>query len=110
MTDIRPRRRLPAERWEKYLTDYNEGLGLVYERLVLNDFLDRIAAQHDIQTVLEAPLFGMAGVSGINSVRLAQRGCAVTIVDDNPIRLSAIERIWSELNLKPTAICHSDFA
>jgi hypothetical protein len=25
--------------WKRYLTDYNEGLGLVYERFVLNDFL-----------------------------------------------------------------------
>ena len=25
--------------WKHYLTDYNEGLGLVYERFVLNDFL-----------------------------------------------------------------------
>lgn len=110
MSIPRIKKRLPDERWQKNLTDYNEGLGLVYERLVLNDFLDHIAAQHGIQTVLEAPLYGMAGVSGINSVRLAQRGCAVTIVDNNPVRLSAIERIWGELNLKPTAICHSDFA
>ena len=66
---------LDASRWKKYLTDYNEGLGLVYERLVLNDYLDRVVSRHNIHTVLEAPIFGMAGVSGINSVRLAQRGC-----------------------------------
>ena len=28
-----------TDTWRKYLTDYNEGLGLVYERFVLNDFL-----------------------------------------------------------------------
>ena len=110
MTDTSSIRRLPDERWQKYLTDYNEGLGLVYERLVLNDYLDRIVSQHSIHTVLEAPIFGMAGVSGINSVRLAQRGCAVTLVDENPTRLAGIERIWSELALRATFICHSDFA
>ncbi len=110
MTDMRPLRRLPDERWQKYLTDYNEGLGLVYERLVLNHFLDRIANQHGIHTVLEAPIFGMAGVSGINSVRLAQRGSAITLVDDNPTRLHEVERIWSELGLPATFVCHSDFA
>src|SRR5512141_607785 len=99
MTVKRPVRRLPEERWSKYLTDYNEGLGLVYERLVLNEYLDRIVNQHSVHNVLEAPIFGMAGVSGINSVQLAKRGCAVTLVDENPQRLKAIERIWGELNL-----------
>jgi len=107
MANLQP---VPAERWQKYLTDYNEGLGLVYERLVLNDYLDRLVSHYNIHTVLEAPIFGMAGVSGINSVRLAQRGCAVTLVDDNAERLRGIARIWSELNLRATFVHHTDFA
>lgn len=85
--------------WRKYLRDYNEGLGLVYERFVLNDFLHDLRARYGIETVLEAPLYGMAGVSGINSVALAQAGCQVTLVDDNPERLAGVQRIWGELNL-----------
>ncbi len=113
MTDTPTLRRkklapLDDSRWQKYLTDYNEGLGLVYERLVLNDYLDRIVDQHAIRTVLEAPIFGMAGVSGINSVRLAQRGCAVTLVDENAERLRGIERIWGELDLRATFVQQSD--
>jgi len=104
------RQPLPIERWQKYLTDYNEGLGLVYERLVLNDYLDRVVTQHNLRSVLEAPIFGMAGVSGINSVRLAQRGCAVTLVDENAERLAGVERIWGELNLRATFVPHADFA
>ncbi len=110
MTNTRIIQPLPVERWQKYLTDYNEGLGLVYERLVLNDYLDRIVNQHNIRTVLEAPIFGMAGVSGINSVRLAQRGCAVTLVDENADRLRGIERIWGELGLRATFTHQTDFA
>jgi SAM-dependent methyltransferase len=90
---------LPRERWEPYLASYDEGLGLVYERLVLNDFLERLQVKFDIRSVLEAPLFGMAGVSGINSVVLARRGGAVTLVDDNADRLKGVERIWTELGL-----------
>ena len=78
--------------WRKYLTDYNEGLGLVYERFVLNDFLDALRVRHGIQSVLEAPLYGMAGVSGINDVILAQNGVGVTMVDDNAERLAGVER------------------
>jgi hypothetical protein len=85
--------------WRKYLTDYNEGLGLVYERLVLNDYLDRLLSRYEIHTVLEAPVFGMAGVSGINSVHLAQQACDVTLVDVSKERLEGIRRIWGELDL-----------
>lgn len=85
--------------WQHYLTNYNEGLGLVYERFVLNDFLRQLRARHNVTTVLEAPLFGMAGVSGINSVALAQAGCHVILADDNGERLDGIQRIWQELGL-----------
>jgi SAM-dependent methyltransferase len=85
--------------WQHYLTDYNEGLGLVYERFVLNDFLLALRARHGIETVLEAPLYGMAGVSGINSVALAEAGCQVTLADDNRVRLDGVQRIWDELAL-----------
>ena len=95
--------------WQRYLTDYNEGLGLVYERFVLNDFLLALKSRHGIQTVLEAPLFGMAGVSGINSVALAQAGCSVTLVDDHAGRLAAVERIWGELDLPARFVHHADW-
>ncbi len=92
--------------WERYLTDYNEGLGLVYERFVLNDFLLHLRDAYGIARVLEAPLFGMAGVSGINSVALAQAGCDVTLVDDTPKRLRGVARIWQELQL-PVRLVHT---
>lgn len=90
---------VPAERWRKYLTDYNEGLGLVYERLMLNDFLDELARRYRLGSILEAPIYGMAGVSGINSITLAAQGAQVTLVDDNAERLAGVERIWAELGL-----------
>jgi SAM-dependent methyltransferase len=96
--------------WKKYLTDYNEGLGVVYERFVLNDYLDRLVDDYGVRSVLEAPLYGMAGVSGINSVRLAQRGCDVTLVDCLDDRLDGVARIWRELNLPARCVLHQDFA
>ena len=95
--------------WKRYLTDYNEGLGVVYERFVLNDYLNRLADEHNIRTVLEAPLYGMAGVSGINSVCLAQRGCEVTLVDCVDERLKGVTRIWHELGLTARFVLHQDF-
>jgi len=95
--------------WKHYLTDYNEGLGLVYERFVLNDFLEQLARRFDVQEVLEAPLYGMAGVSGINSVRLAQLGCHVTLVDDIPERAEGVQRIWAELELPVEVVLHQEW-
>jgi SAM-dependent methyltransferase len=85
--------------WKKYLTDYNEGLGLVYERFALNDFLLDLKGRHGFANALEAPLFGMAGVSGINSVALARIRTPVTLLDDNAERLEGVRRIWGELGL-----------
>jgi SAM-dependent methyltransferase len=96
--------------WKKYLTDYNEGLGVVYERFVLNDYLEQLVDEYGIRTVLEAPLYGMAGVSGINSVQLAQRGCDVTLVDCVEERLNGVARIWRELELPAHFVLHQDFA
>ena len=85
--------------WRRWMTDYNEGLGLVYERLILNDFLEGLMRKYHIQTVLEAPIYGMAGATGINSIRFAQLGAHVTVVDVNEQRLVEVKRLWDELGL-----------
>lgn len=95
--------------WKKYLTDWNEGLGVVYERFVLNDHLDQLVDQHHIKSVLEAPLYGMAGVSGINSVRLAERGCDVTLVGNNRERMEGVAKIWETLQLPAQFVRLDDF-
>lgn len=95
--------------WKKYLTDWNEGLGVVYERFVLNDYLGKMIDRHGVHSVLEAPLYGMAGVSGINSVCFAQRGCVVTLVDSHAERLEGINKIWARLKLPATFVHHEDF-
>lgn len=98
--------------WKKYLSDYNEGLGVVYERIVLNDYLLSLKQKYQLETVLEAPLYGMAGVSGINSVSLAQAGCQVTLVDENAERLVGVQRLWRELGLdgRTTFVHRPDFS
>ena len=96
--------------WEKYLTDYNEGLGVVYERFILNNYLTALTEKYAIESVLEAPLFGMAGVSGINSYYLAKSGRSVTLIDDNAERLKGVKRIWGELKTPATFIHHTDYA
>src|SRR5438094_6742921 len=80
--------------------------------MVLNDFLLGLKRAHDVRTVLEAPLYGMAGVSGINSVALAQAGCDVTLLDDNLERLEGVRRLWCMLGLleRATFMHQGDFS
>jgi hypothetical protein len=95
-----------TDTWRRYLTDYNEGLGLVYERFVLNDFLNLLRWRFNIRSVLEAPLYGMAGVSGINDVVFARAGVPVTMVDDTLDRIEGVQRIWREdLQLPAEFVC-----
>ncbi|MFN8532145.1 MAG: class I SAM-dependent methyltransferase [Dehalococcoidia bacterium] len=79
--------------------DTVEGLGVVYERLILNDLLERIDSRYPYESVLEAPVYGMAGVDGINSISLAQKGKQVTLLDVDRGRLAGIGTLWDQLGL-----------
>jgi len=71
------------------------GLGVVYEQFMLNRLLERIVKEHNVKTVLEAPIFGMAGLTGINSMSLPELGTDVTLVDCDQNRLSETKEAWS---------------
>ena len=85
--------------WEDYFRKHDEGLGTTYERFILHNYFSRLKDRFDIHTVLEAPSFGMTGVSGINSLWWAAQGAKVTIVDQDLPRLEAIEKVWREASL-----------
>ena len=85
--------------------DYNEGLGLVYERFVLNEYLESLVERYSVREALEAPVYGMAGITGINSVPLAQAGCRVTLADEDLERIRTAREIWAELGLRAEFVC-----
>ena len=82
--------------WKDYFNKHDEGLGTTYERFILHHYFRWLKARYDIQSVLEAPSFGMTGVSGINSLWWASQGAKVTVVDQSAPRIEAIEKVWSE--------------
>ena len=86
--------------WPNYfLKDRNEGLGSSYERAVLNVKLDEIMRRFNINSALEVPIFGITGLSGINSMWLAQKRVSVHLIDNDQKRLQLIEGVWNEVNL-----------
>ncbi len=93
--------------WKHYFIDENEGLGSSYERVVINNLLRKICHEYGINTVLEAPLFGFTGLSGINSMELAKQGKEITLVDNNSERLVMVEKKWEECKL-PVELRYSE--
>jgi ubiquinone/menaquinone biosynthesis C-methylase UbiE len=80
--------------WRQYFLNTHEGFGTTYERFVLHRYFSWLRTRYDINSVLEAPSFGMTGVSGINSLWWARQGAEVTIVDQCPERMEAIQKVW----------------
>ena len=77
---------------------YDEGLGTVYERIMLNEMFDKIVTDFGVRSVLEIPVRGMTGLNGINSIQFARRGCSVTLADTVE-NLIGIVPLWQQLNL-----------
>ncbi len=79
------------------MINFDEGLGTVYERFVLNDFLDILIDSYGIDRVLEVPIYGMTGLTGINSVQFVRRGCKVTLVDSKEENVKEALQVWKSL-------------
>jgi len=84
--------------WETYFDDYNEGLGSSYERIILNKLLLRLVKEYEVKEVLEAPIFGFTGITGLNSIELKRHGCNVTLLDDNAERIPKVRHIHASMN------------
>ncbi len=93
--------------WRQYFLNTHEGFGTTYERFVLHRYFSWLKTRYDIKSVLEAPSFGMTGVSGINSLWWASQRAEVTIVDQCLERMEAIQKVWSGLGLGVHMVCQS---
>lgn len=61
----------------KHLVEEDRGLGTAYERYCFYQLLERWAQAYEVETFLEGPVDGMAGVAGVHGVGLAKRGVQV---------------------------------
>lgn len=61
----------------KHLVPEDRGLGTAYERYCFYQLLEEFARAYDVQSFLEGPVDGMAGVAGVHGVGLAKRGVSV---------------------------------
>ncbi len=75
-------------------SDFDEGLGTVYERFMLNRLFERLMGPCSLNRVLEVPIYGTTGLTGINSVFFAGSGCKVTLVDPQKENVEKAAAIW----------------
>lgn len=87
------------QNWMTYFQDHHEGLGSSYERIILNKLLLKLKHRYKLDTVLEAPVFGFTGITGLNSLVLNKSGCKVTLLDHDQDRINQIRLIHSELQV-----------
>lgn len=86
--------------WQSYFTNPHEGLGSSYERIILNRLLLDLKNKYDIKSLLEVPIFGFTGITGINSVDLYLSGCDVTLVDHDKERIVCVDQILKDLDVE----------
>lgn len=88
-----------VDSWQKYFVNMDEGLGSTYERFILHRFFREIKETFGIQSVLEAPSFGMTGVSGINSLWWAKEGTRPVVLDNDKQRIEKSKTVWNSIPL-----------
>lgn len=81
----------------------DEGIGTVYERIVIDEYLTSLQKRFNINTVLESPADGVTGVPGINSLIFAANGADVTLSNPSNLMLDNAKIVWRMKNLMPRA-------
>src|SRR5579863_3408466 len=74
--------------------EHDRGLGTAYERFHFYKLLDKWASDYEVQTALEGPVDGMAGVSGVHLVGLARRGVRATSVAPNEAKAAVARTVY----------------
>lgn len=96
--------------WKNYFDDYHEGMGSSYERIIINNLLLRLKKLYHLNSVVEVPIFGFTGLTGLNSIALNSNGCSLTLVDDNTERINQVSQVLEELNKDINLIEVKDYA
>ena len=79
----------------KGLRDSDRGLGTTFERFAVYKWLEEVAARHSFHTVFEGPGDGVAGIPGIHSLPLAQKGHPVTVALESSAEIALARKAWA---------------
>lgn len=83
-----------------HLLREDRGLGTAYERYCFYQRLDDLAAEYGVESFLEGPIDGMAGVAGVHGVGLAKRAIHVTSAVPSEAHADVARGIYETCNAK----------
>ena len=87
-------------------SDLDEGIGTVYERIVIDDYFREIQKKYNITSVLESPADGVTGVPGLNSLEFARNGAKVFLTNPSLKMLDNALLVWKKNNLESLVEFH----
>jgi hypothetical protein len=76
------------------LVTHDRGLGTAYERYCFYQRLEQWATEYGVESMLEGPVDGMAGIAGVHGVGLARRGVRVVSAVDTPERARIARAVY----------------
>jgi len=79
--------------------DLDEGIGTVYERVVIDDYFRDLQQRLNIRTILENPADGVTGVPGMNSLEFARNGATVALSNPSNKMLDGARAVWVKQGL-----------
>ena len=74
--------------------DMDEGIGTVYERILIDEYLRKLQLKLDIKSVLESPADGVTGVPGVMSLEFARNGATVALTNPVQSMLDGAREVW----------------
>ncbi|MCL5037523.1 MAG: class I SAM-dependent methyltransferase [Chloroflexi bacterium] len=79
--------------------DMDEGIGTVYERKMIDEYMGSLIDRFGISNLLESPADGVTGYLGINSLEIGRRGVPVTLANPSQAMLDAAKEAWVKKGL-----------
>jgi hypothetical protein len=75
------------------------GLGTAYERVAIYELFDRWLDRRPVQTALEGPIDGMAGIAGLHLLGRARKGTNIRVELTDATALERVRGVYQHLGL-----------
>lgn len=88
----------------RHLVREDRGLGTAYERYCFYQLMESWATRFGVESLLEGPVDGMAGVAGVHGVGLARRGIKVTSAVPTEEHAKVARGVYASCNAPATVV------